>query len=506
MKIKRISHISYYILIAIIFAFGATLRYSSQHEKIPADCDEFGYLNMAKAMDLGKTFTEHQSRPFLDSLISIFKKNNLNELEYIWMMVPHAYHLSNNTNYKIINQYPPGTSFILSLIPIEYRNISFVFIAILLLFSIPIITIYFLKVPQKNLPIAFVSFFATICIISIPYLTELARVNSLAFTFGLFISAGIFLKKNPIASVFLIALSGNFRVINLLMIIPIILFILPEYLSLLKQKNWKSILTKSGYYLIVFFIGFIPYIYYSTKLLGNPFIPTHPQHDINFIENNGVIKNILFYFSLKQAWFLTHLVLLLILFTFYRLKHLNLSDLLIWISFPFLNYLFFIFHKVQMDYYPFASSLILNGGVIYYLSSFNLSKKWKKILFYFPFTFSIIILIDGINRYTGKEHFTFQESKEKYLVLCNYDIVWGEMYAGTSEYLCSNTIGFKYAFASPEARNITMNFLKKIKYKQVILCDDISINYEDIKNELNAYNILFETKHIENIGKIIVIN
>jgi len=504
MTLTKYKYILFAILLSLLFAIGASLRFSLNHEQLPQDCDEFGYLNMAKAFSNGIAFKDHTSRPYFDGLIDELKNNNIPELEYRWMVIPHAYHFSKKTNYKVINQYPPGTSYVLSWIPIDIRKNSFPFITVFLSFLLPfLIGLY--SFPKTNpVNILFpLSLLMVLMSISVPFLDELARVNSLALTFCLFISAGMLAKTKPHISVFLIVLSASFRVVNLLMLAPLLFIVLPDIIESLKTKNYKVLKSLILKYVVVLTIGILPYITYMVLLLNNPLLPTHPSHDTALHGMEGFINNFTFYFNVNQPWFNVHLILILILFIQLKYKLLSLKEFLIWISFPFINYSFFVFHQIQMGYYPFASAMILIGAIIYNIRGLNFPKL-NKYLFIVSLLFGLAMSADGINRYFGKEHIDFNEANNYFSKLCEYDIVWGEMQSGTSEYSCNNS-GFKYAFGTPKARKTAVKYLRDNGYSQVLLLNDISVSIEEIKQDLNSSSIEFEVINSTNLGHLLII-
>lgn len=490
------------IVLGVLFALAASLRFSTSHEKIPADCDEFGYLNLAKSFNTGKTFDNHSPRPYFLDLIKEFKKNNIPEIEYKWMLTPHAYHFSEELNNKIINQYPPGTSFVLSWIPIKLRKMSFPFLVVLCSFIFPLLICnYFFKNNNGLLLLIILSFLMVLFSISTPFLTELARINSLGLTFCLFISAGILIFKKPHISLFLVFIAANFRVVNLLMVFPLFIYILYIIVTYYKENNIvqaKSVLVKSIIYPLV---GISPYLLYVVLLLGNPFIPTYPSHDLASHEVTNLLSNLNFYINFNQPWFIVHVIALVILIVQYRFKLLSFFNLSILLLFPLINYIFFIFHKVQMDYYPFASSFILIGACIYNLKVIELNKKY----IYIPYIFALIMCIDGVNRYINKEHINFKEAKDSYSTLCNYDIVWGETFCGTSEYICDNN-GFKFAFGTKKSRVIALKYLQKNNYKQAILLNDIALSKQEILETIISSGLTYNIIEDDKIGQILIVN
>ena len=504
MLTNKSTYIIFAIVIALLFSVGAYFKFSTQHEKLPTGCDEFGYMNMAKAFSNNNAFNDHAPRPFLKNLINTFKQNGVNEAEYVWMVVPHAYHFSSKTKGKIINQYAPGTSYILSWIPIEFRKKSFPFLIMFLTFIIPFVVVSVIKKLNSLQTILALTVLMLLLSLSTPFITEIARVNSLAFTFGLFIVAGLTARTHPLIALFFIVLSANFRVINLLMLLPLLLFFIPLLVEMIKTKKWKSLFIFSLKSITIATIGILPYLFYVGNLLGNPLLPTYPSHDTDFNGIHDLLSNVQFYFSYKESWFLAHVATIVILLFQVKLKQLTYKEFLLWLMFPVINYLFFSFHKVQMSYYPFASVFILFGAIIFYFSKNKVELLYKKYIIILPLLFSVVMCADGIVRYSKKEHLTFEEDVKNYLPLCDYTVVWGEMLSGTAEYACNNN-GFKYNFGTSKAREIALKFLRDNHYSQVIICNDIPIDFEKLKDELNLFKIGFEIQEMPTLGKLIVI-
>lgn len=498
MKISKKGYIVYSILITVLFTVGTYYKYSIRHEKLPKGCDEFGYLNMAKAISNDIAFQDHAPRPFLEGLIDTLQQEGLKEQEYIWMVVPHAYHLSSTTNWKVINQYPPGTSYVLSWFPLELRQRIFPLLVMLLtLIATLFIGFKYAKLDPSKLLLS-VSLIAIMLHMIPPFGGEMLRINSLAFTFGLFIGVGLTAKKHPLIALFCVVLSTNFRVVNLLMLLPLLFFFIPHMWDMLIAKKWKPLLTFIIKSVLVIVLAISPYIYYMLELLGNPLIPTYPVHDTSF----GTMTS--FYFSLKEEWFLAHLFVVVLLVILNRFKRLNTKELLIWITFPVVNYLLFSFHKIQMSYYPFASFFILVGAVIYYFAKTKIDRLQHKLVVLLPLIIAIVLSVDGVGRFMRKDHVDFNGLAETYRPLCDIDVVWGEQLSSTAEYVCNNN-GFKYDFASPKAREIAFNYLLNKNYSQAILCDDVNIDFEDIYQELTAYKIVFQVKNLPEIGRVILI-
>jgi hypothetical protein len=499
-KVNNKKYLILLIVFSLLLGLGTSYKFNLSQEELPEGCDEFGYLNMAEAFRDNKVFEDHTLRPFIGGLIDTLKNENITEQEYLWMVVPHAYHFSAKTDYKIINQYAPGTSLVLSVFPTKYRQKVFPFLVITIALLMIILTsIFYLKISNYRYIIGVICFVGLVFHVSSPFVSEMARINSLGLTFGMFIAVGLLAQKKPLIAVFFIALASNFRLVNLLMLLPLSLFIIPLFINYIKNKDYRAVIVfiLKGAFILLLGISF--YLFYVTNLLGNPLLATYPDHDTSF----GVFTN--YYFDFKHAWFIVHVVLIVIMACFTFFKLMSIRVLLCWLSFPVVNYLFFSFHSIQMDYYPFASFFILLGAVINYTSHININKFYNKLLIVCSAIIVLFVVIDGVGRFMRKDHIGFAERVEIIDPLCSFDIVWGERINSTSEYICENS-GFKYNYASSKSRVIALKYLKNNNYTQLLLCNDIGVEIDTIILELNTNNISFALKEMPTLGRVIIIN
>ena len=126
---NRIVQISIFLLvIATVY-----VRFYKNHQELPRGCDEFGYLHMAEAIENGKLLESHTYRPFIKDLTNHLNGLGFAKEDYAWVIVSHAYHLDASSN-KIINQYPVGTSALMSLFPKELRQYFFPVVIALLIY------------------------------------------------------------------------------------------------------------------------------------------------------------------------------------------------------------------------------------------------------------------------------------------------------------------------------------------------------------------------------------
>jgi len=480
-------------IFTLAVCIGVTLRFSTSHEKMPIGCDEFGYLNLSKAMDNGVTFSDHTSRPYIEKLLDTLRSEGIDENEMAWMIAPHAYHLIPGSD-KIINQYPPGTSFLLHLLPEKYRKITFPLLTMLLLFMVPLFALYRLNNTTTTWFQPVFAILIFLFTVSAPFVTELTRVNSLALTFGILIAAGMLLKNFPLWSLFLVAITINFRSANALMLIPVFLFMQPTFG---KWLSFKNVVVAAA----IVIVALSPTFYYNFMITGNPAESTYSAIDQSFSISD---QNARYYLSFEQHWLRVHLIAFTAILLFVIFKKASWRLMFLTMVFAAVNYLFFIFHTVKMDYYPYASAMLITGIALGLFAELRVSGKFVKPVNIMILIFAIIVLAGGINRYKKREHISFDEAGKQYASLCNYDVVWGDLFSGTSEYVCNNN-GFRYGVSSPRARKAAMIFLNRNNYSQAILIDDNSIEESIVLNEVMESGLSYIQKNDPVIGKYIVI-
>ncbi|MBL0339973.1 MAG: hypothetical protein IPP71_03085 [Bacteroidetes bacterium] len=492
---------SLYFILLFLGSFGVALKFSSSHEKIPIGCDEFGYLNLSKAFTDGKACADHTNRPYLHNLLDTLRKLKITENEISYMVTPHAYHVIPGTQ-KIINQYPPGTSLLLTPFPISYRQIIFPFVVTFLLI---LMTIIALKLNTSSGFSIFDLLFPVlifIIMVSAPFTTELSRINSLAPTFGLLFAAGIILNHRPYVSLFLLALTINFRIANLIMLLPIALFLPVK--NLFRSQNIKNNLFVVLKSIGIVVLAILPILIYNTFITGNPFASTYSSIDQKMAPWGNIAQNLSYYFGIEQRWLRFHCITLLIGIVLTATQKLHYTQLLKYTSFMLVNYLFFIFHEVKMDYYPYASSLLLFGIISGELIQIKFSEKYNTIIRTSFIGIAILTFAVGIVRYSKKPHINFEDSKKSYETLCHYDIVWGDLYTGSSEYICNNS-GFRYGPTTSRARKAAMFFLRDNNYSQVILLNDNTVDSLTIVSEIKETGLSYHIQPDLHLGNLLII-
>ncbi|MEO5581833.1 MAG: hypothetical protein ABIR66_04025 [Saprospiraceae bacterium] len=494
------SKLSCYFIFFICASLGTALKFSHHHERIPLGCDEFGYLNLTKAFDENHEFKLPPQKAYLSGLIDTLRKCSIPDLDFAWMIGPHAYHLIPGTK-KLINQYAPGTSMLMLVSGIAWRQITFPAIMMgLFIFLIVLIN----REQIKNRVTLFDFYLPALClgmILMHPMQGVFQGINSLAPTFGFLFAAGMLLHSKPLLATFLIAITVNFRIVNGLMLLPVLLY-LPFQWPIRKNNLYTNaaLLTK---YTLLITLAALPLFWYNYNLSGKLFFITHSIKDQENASWNGVIDNIKFYLSPIQRWLIVNIATFLATICLQRISKIDRRNLFL-VSFLIINYAFFIIHRVKIGYYPYAPAIIFLGVIGGLLMVIEYNEK--KVAHLFILMTSIIFLLKGSLDYIHhRPHKSFTEYKSKYLDLCTYDIVWCDEYSGTAEYTCTNS-GFRYAWGPTTARKIAFEYFKNHRLKQAILLFDIPINRSEIIDEIESFGLSYHITKESLLGEIIEID
>lgn len=489
--------VGFCLLTLLAIGFTALDQFSRHDHQLPRGCDEFGYLNMAKAISEGTTFTDHTQRPFIKDLLADLKRTFPNADDYRWMVAPHAYHVSPKLD-KIINQYPPGVGLMLALVPLEYRRLAYPVVSVLIGFLILLLAGCLDTGRCNYLTVALLPLIAVILFFIQPMRGELQRVGSLAPTFGFLIGAGWLLPRKPFWSLALLSASTIFRIPNALLIAPVGLAAL--FLSDPKINSFIGLIRRFfGLGLSTLIGGLGVYILYAWLLLGNPFAITYSRLDKEFATFSSLTGNLHFYLITNREWFLPHVGILsvLLLVCFIRGKY-------VWFFFAVIlclfNYTFYIFHKVQIGYYPYASALFALGLTLGVAEMGRLNTRVRAATIILGCAACVVMAAAS----RLPEATTVQQYAIKALPYQNAfsdkQVVWAEHCSGTIEYT-TNRAGFRYNWGTNSARKYVLLWLLSHGYSQVIWVDDEGMKPSaEIEKMLDASAIKYTKKTASDLG------
>lgn len=454
MNKNRFLYIAMILLVVSLF-----FNFHQSHNNYPKGCDEFGYLQLSNEL------TGNSERElFLSPLISDLQEHGFKYEEYAWMILPHAYHVDKRIN-KPVNQYQPGTSMILAFLSPKTKQILFPVVVAILGFGLVLLLSWRLKIKANPLLSAVVLFFVLASFPG-PFMTELSRINSLAFTFVPLLLAGFLLFSKPKVAMVLLLVCVNFRIANLVLL-PVFGLI---YLFQERGRGWLQLLIYGT-------IGLLPILVYNSFVFGNPFSLSYSSNDTSWSSISDLINNIQYYFNWDQSWFRYHVACLFLLLGLCFFKQITWKRYWILMTLVILNYGFFMLHKVQMNYYPYASLLILMGV---------LANQIKGVLDSSIINFSLlglsfILLVTMIIRFGGNE----TKYQPDISVFKSYDVVWGDIYSSSSEYVNHNR-GMRYFAGTSRARIFVVKWLKEKGYSQAFIMNDLQVSPKVLKEELNS--------------------
>lgn len=477
---NRIVQISIFLLvIATVY-----VRFYKNHQELPRGCDEFGYLHMAEAIENGKLLESHTYRPFIKDLTNHLNGLGFAKEDYAWVIASHAYHLDASSN-KIINQYPVGTSALMSLFPKELRQYFFPVVIALLIYLLVLIVSIKEESVVRSKQFTLVSLFILISVVSVPFLVEYTNVNSVAPTFGLLIATGICFFRNWKLSALLIAISINFRLANVLLYAPIIIY---HLILFWKSRNFSSLL-KAGIQtvLILLVFGVFPYSLY-TKLLLNDFIAsTYSSIDQVSANAEMVFVNLKYYFLDENKWLIVNIISLGVFYLLNRKKG-GREMLTLSISF-LLIYCYFILHAAKTPYYPYGLGLIVIGQIIENISRLD----WRPS---FVFTLLNSLILIGLVGILSDNYGKYEQSRKTPISLetdslkeCfdSYDVVWGEMQTGTVEY-ATGVPTMRFYWGTQLLRDKIMQWFQDNNYKQAIYLNDLKIDKNELRRLSKKFN------------------
>ena len=459
-----------YLLLSGAFIF----NFSKSHNHLPTGCDEFGYLQLSEEFD--KT---NERTLFLNPLISDLKEKEFDYREYAWLITPHAYHIAKEKSVPV-NQYQPGTSFLLSFFAKDVKQILFPGLVVLLSGLIAFI----FSLNSKNNKLHQLIFtFLSISFFAVPFLSEFSRINSLAFTFPLLLVAGAIFKDKPFAALLLVVFSINFRIANALIAIPFGIWFLWKGKPFDNFWKWGLLL-----------LALLPILLYQWMVMGNPIATTYSANDLGFNNLTQAVANLKYYFDFGKGWFKVHFILLMIFGGLFFYKKEFRSTILFWLILTGINYLYFLFHSIQINYYPYATAIIgmgILGDFIFRIVAF---KHFQKILL----GIALVVFIISCVRYNQKNIKSLETNNTEQQLMgavANVDVVWGNMYTGTTEYVHHNH-GMRYFAGTKRSRLFVVKWLKDHDYQQAFILNDLGLDKGVLLKELDSEEINFSIREV----------
>jgi hypothetical protein len=498
--------------IAIVLAFFAA--FFNDHLNLPEGCDEFGYLNMAKAVSRGNLFKNHTERPFDSALIGHLRRSPYPYESYAYLICSHA-HFIHWKGWKIINQYPPGTGVMLAMVPFEVRKQAFPAIAALLLV---LFTAFAFRAGSGRLSLFHMNLLAVIALLVffssfIPHgLNSFNEVNSYAPTFGMLLAAGYLLDKKPGLSIVFLGMSTVFRIPNAILFLPFLFayvgtgFRVREYFSkraMVKTSRAAALLLAGG-------LGL--YFMYVWILLGNPFVPTYSYVDQRFASVKEIAGNIAYYCSPVNRWFLVHVAVLGLIAVMGILKKIPARLVCFSMLTAAFNYCFYFVHRVPEEYYVYASGVIAAGILLGGLEASLRHSKYRRVIDIAGILAVLAAAGFTVFRFPRLDMQQQLEARIKPYSECfsGFDVVWAELRGGTVEY-ATGKAGFRFEWGPAAVRRDVLSWLHAHGYRQAIWVSDLEksraqLNLRDTVNveaELKSIPLDYRVKECPELGTVI---
>ncbi|MCB9870734.1 MAG: hypothetical protein H6836_05785 [Planctomycetes bacterium] len=467
---------------------------------LPRDCDPFGYLQMADAFARGRVLGDHTARPFHDGLIAHLDARGFDHADYCWMVAPHAYHVDPVTR-KVINQYPPATGYLLSHVPKPLRFAAFPPLSMLLL----VVPMLMVMLPGSGgggwFRLAAVAGVGLVCLWVPPLRQELRQVTSTAPTFGLLCAAGFAMRRNPGVSLLLLGASLPFRVANVVLAVPLLLWFALRPARTL-TRTARRIALGSGLLLAG---GGVLYLAYAQSLLGNAFRPTYSPIDQDWASAARIAQNLDYYFGADQGWMWVHVVVfgLLVCLSQGEPRLYRWTALLA--ALPACNYAFYLLHRVEVPYYPYASALLCGGALLEALDSHpGAGLLRRQVVVAVGLATLCIVPLVRIAPLSCVEQFE-RDAQVYRSELASYGVVWADASSGTVEY-AAGVPAFRYTWAgSPRVRDAAIGFLRDAGVRQAILLEGERMQGDAVTAQLRAAGVAF-TERRSRLGRLLVVD
>lgn len=471
---------------------------------LPIACDEFGYLQLADGFGEGRALGSHTARPFDPALVSFLRNEGFDVDDYSFLVAPHAYHWDADAG-MVVNQYPPATSYLLSWFPKSHRYAVFPGLCALLL-VVPLLVVMWRRGSDSNrlfhLAIVFLAALACMFVPKIGYGFE--HVNSFGPTYGILIAAGFALRRHPGLALALLGTSTLFRAANVVLAAPLLAwFVMHAKAEEGTPWNVKSAARASLRGGTLFGLGgFFGLLIYNWILLGSPLRTTYSQRDLDWTFA-GIGRNFDYYFHSQAGSMWVHAVVLGLLVVAALGDRKLMRWALVALALCGFNYGFFLFHRVQIWCYPYATSLLALGMLLHVLDAHpKLELMRRQITVAAGLCLVCLLPLVRVPTLFTSERFADQVRVHDE-TLAEFDVVWAGIKSGTAEYT-THTAGFRYFWGPLETRIEVIRWLEKNGYSQAIWVDAPDFDRQTVVADLEAHDIEFVEKRTR-LGPLLVI-
>lgn len=474
-------------LFFFIILIGAFLTNKTQKDVVAFGCDNYGYLRQAELFRQNgfiKGFDSSVNQEQIKFLITIGKSSGMEPEEWGDSIAPDCHHYVASSGH-VINQYPAGTGFLMSLFP-EAKSQPY--ILVLGVFFVALVFIFIISNARFDLFSLLVVLF---CIVGFYFYINNPRTyasQSIVFTI-LFIPILCYVnnraKNHSNNNVLLLVLSSalcgllfNIRVANIF--IGMMSFCLLFYADLF-NFNLKRFFKHSSIWVSVFFvIGIIPYSFYSWTNTGGFLTSTYDSHDLKFNLSN-IPQALTYYFTdLYSSFGLCVSIFLTMLIWFNARivanKHLLMVSFLCGLFF-IVNLVFFSIHAIHNNYYTMPVSFMIISTIAVEMTCIGYLKKNPYSIAALSFlTIGLFVNVKPFSPFTYLPSWVNDDA-----------IAWNYFANGTMDYY-QGRAGSKLLHSPPAVQDKLVE-LVKASGKDQFFIDDFDFFKESCDRVANKYGV-----------------
>lgn len=475
---------------------------------IPYGCDEFGYLQLAQALEEGRVFEPDPRKAWLPELLKHLEAEGHTAEQYGFLLMPHAHHvLPANAEgvCKAINQYPIGTSFLLSLVPRNLRTALVPALAFAVMWCL-FAAASFVEGRGTFASHALVPWVGGVILgyWMYGYSLELYMAHSIGLAWPFLLAIGFTMERRPVLACAIAGLSLTIRMTNILALGAVgVIVLLMLWQGLRRREGWGVLLLPAKC-LAVFVLCAAPAWLYPWLLLGSPFASTYSHIDTSApslfsIEALGAVlaKTVPFYFQTHSFWAWLALGALTVVTGWNLLFSRGAREwwglLACWLG-SLAIYGFFLLRPITVTYYPAVAGLVVTGVVLRRVADAVGIRRHGLLA---PGLLAVLLCVMCLMPYTTKG--AKIASHAGGAVVRNYDalmpaqahreaigpgqVVWGELFTGTAEYVHPTASGMRWVWGPDATRAATMRWLHANGYWQTIYLFDILEHGQNMKRQ-----------------------
>jgi hypothetical protein len=375
-------------------------------------CDSYGYLRQAELFSqkgpVGglDTAIESENAAFL---VGIASQINTNASRWSEMIAPHCHHYK-QANHKIILQYPPGTGFVLSLLPSgrELETLSLLLVLSLIFWW------GLLNLRQRRIAVFVISTASLILLLAtavqfqVPSYSVPLTILMLAWlALLLFEIRYVLTFKNLVLAVFIGLLVGTLltvRIASVIVLPAIAAIAFFKIIEAIEQKKFSSIVLIAG--VSSFACAVLPLLVANLVNAGSPFESTYNDYDkkISFGNSELLLNNLSYYLIENRVAALSILALSVLALVLTQAKtyrsaeyRITLALVLVFIA----DLLFLSMKMVAIDYYflPTAAFSLYAGLLLYSGSHKMLTQSASTPVQYIVPVFAFLLLAFGAYKF-----------------------------------------------------------------------------------------------------------